>query len=103
MILTGPLGRKVQLFLKTLGQQESNSEIGTKVKETPDDIEKDEECECVNKAEEDVECPLEQKLKIHSIITTKILPQLHKCLTNKVGVLSCCFSILFCNFIGVLL
>ena len=102
MILTGSLGRKVQLFLKTLGQQESNSEIGTKVKETPADIEEDEECECLDKAEEDVDCPLELKLKIHSIIITKILPQLHKCLTNKVGV-SCCFFNLICNFMGVLL
>lgn len=30
------------------------------------------------------ECPLKLKLKIYETITTRILPQLHKCLTKKV-------------------
>ncbi|CAB4033471.1 Hypothetical predicted protein, partial [Paramuricea clavata] len=55
-------------------------------KETPEDVEEndDEEGENVDKSREDVECPLKLKLKIHSSITTKILPQLHKCLTKKI-------------------
>ena len=83
-------------MFKTSGQQERDENM------TPGDIEDDEEGEGVDKAKEDVECPLQLKLKIHSIITTKILPQLHKCLTNKVNVLSCCFCILCCRFSAVL-
>lgn len=53
-------------------------------KETSDDFEGNchEDSENMDKAND--ECSLTLKLKIHSNITTKILPQLHKCLTKKV-------------------
>ena len=79
----------IKFIFLTVGQLELNSQTTARFEEeeeTPEDVEDndDEENENIDKTKEDAECPLTLKLKIHSNITTKILPQLHKCLTKKV-------------------
>ena len=71
------------------GQQKLNSQTtarGEDEEETLEDNDEDNDDEVnenIDKTKEDAGCPLALKLKIHSNITTKILPQLHKCLTKK--------------------
>lgn len=60
----------------TEGVKDASEEINSKG---------DEDEENIDKTNEGIECPLALKLKILSNITTRILPQLHKCLTKKVG------------------
>ena len=88
--------RFIFLIFLPLGQLELNSQTEGK-NETPEDVEDndDEQGENMDKANEDVECPLALKLKIHSSITMKILPQLHKCLTKKVRILLMFLVLLF--------